>query len=170
MRLFSLVLVVIVSGCVVGPEDGDVGAATEELRGGRGNGGGCHWECPRCPHDGRMCKMMPCSLVCNGQDRQVCGDTRCGPNESCCNASCGICTERDGFCIELFCEPPTTGGCVTDDDCRLFSDYCTGCDCRALSADETDPYCEGPGVLCFADPCMGHAAVCDVATGACVVQ
>ena len=52
------------------------------------------------------------------------------------------------------------GSCATDADCRTFSDYCTGCDCRALPVDAPDPVCPGPGVQCFVDPCMGGGAVC----------
>lgn len=57
--------------------------------------------------------------------------------------------------------------CTTNADCRLEADYCTGCDCRALSSRESLPVCSGPGVRCFADPCMAKAAVCSA--GACVV-
>jgi hypothetical protein len=44
--------------------------------------------------------------------------------------------------------------CQTDADCRAFSDYCTGCHCRALSITEPDPVCDGPGVRCLVDPCQ----------------
>jgi hypothetical protein len=57
--------------------------------------------------------------------------------------------------------------CRTNTDCRLFSDYCTGCDCRALGAGEVDPVCSGPGVRCFADPCLKQNAVCQA--GRCAV-
>jgi hypothetical protein len=60
----------------------------------------------------------------------------------------------------------TPGACASDEDCRLFSDYCTGCDCRALAKGEADPTCDGPGVRCIADPCMNKAATCQ--NGACV--
>ncbi|HQY62385.1 MAG: hypothetical protein IPF92_18815 [Myxococcales bacterium] len=59
-------------------------------------------------------------------------------------------------------------GCVTDADCRLFSDYCTGCDCRALTQSAPDPTCAGPGVRCFADPCGNKVAAC--VAGACVIR
>ncbi len=88
----------------------------------------------------------------------------------CCNPSCGLCTAPGGFCIQTECAPPTTGGCTSDADCRLVADYCTGCDCRSLSTDEPEPTCDGPGVRCFADPCMNLTAACDVATGACVYR
>lgn len=47
-----------------------------------------------------------------------------------------------------------------DADCRLFSDYCTGCDCRALAPGASDPKCKGPGVRCIADPCGRKRAAC----------
>jgi hypothetical protein len=50
--------------------------------------------------------------------------------------------------------------CANDGDCRLFADYCTGCDCRALARGESDPTCAGPGVRCFADPCLQKKAAC----------
>ncbi|HEY3495508.1 MAG TPA: hypothetical protein VGK73_12515, partial [Polyangiaceae bacterium] len=50
--------------------------------------------------------------------------------------------------------------CASDRDCRTFSDYCTGCDCRALANGEPDPVCPGPGVQCFVDPCFNQKAVC----------
>ncbi len=51
-------------------------------------------------------------------------------------------------------------GCKIDSDCRLFADYCTGCDCRALGKGEADPTCSGPGVRCVADPCRSLVARC----------
>jgi len=112
--------------------------------------------------------MMPCYLVCNGPGDR-CGNHFCPQGEVCCNESCGICTPPDGYCTREFCAP-TGPKCRSDADCRLFSDYCTGCDCRALVTGEPAPYCEGPGVRCFADPCMDHAAVCSLPEGKCVVQ
>ena len=67
---------------------------------------------------------------------------------------------------QCMCVPDVPGQCATDADCRLFSDYCTGCDCRALSMDDPDPTCTGPGVRCFADPCMNRTAIC--VNGRCV--
>jgi hypothetical protein len=60
-------------------------------------------------------------------------------------------------------EPPPTppaAECKSDADCRLFSDYCTGCDCRALGPSEPDPTCTGRPVNCIADPCMRRKAEC----------
>jgi len=61
---------------------------------------------------------------------------------------------------------PAAGACTTDADCRVVADYCTGCDCRVLGKGDPDPTCDGPGVRCVADPCMGKSAVCDA--GKCV--
>jgi hypothetical protein len=64
--------------------------------------------------------------------------------------------------------PTEPGACVKDTDCRLFSDYCTGCDCRALSRAERDPTCSGPGVRCLVDPCQRKTAAC--VKGRCVAS
>lgn len=56
--------------------------------------------------------------------------------------------------------PPAPGSCTTDADCRLVSDYCKGCDCRALASDEKPPTCDTAGVQCLVDPCLNRAAVC----------
>jgi hypothetical protein len=95
----------------------------------------------------------------------ACGPKTCPAGQVCCNESCGICTEPGGFCTQQFCEP--AGGCKQDADCRTFSDYCTGCDCRALGKDDKDPTCSGPGVRCLADPCRDKKAVCK--NGQCAV-
>ena len=66
------------------------------------------------------------------------------------------------------CVPEKTkASCTQDSDCRLFDDYCTGCDCRALGTHEKDPVCDGPGVRCFAEPCASHTAAC--VSGTCTV-
>ena len=62
----------------------------------------------------------------------------------------------------------SAGVCRTDADCRTFSDYCTGCDCRALSTCAKDPVCSGPGVRCLVDPCRDKRAVC--LAGRCTVR
>jgi hypothetical protein len=59
---------------------------------------------------------------------------------------------------------PVTTQCTVDTDCRAVADYCTGCDCRVLAASAPDPTCDGPGVKCFADPCMGKVARCEAGT------
>jgi hypothetical protein len=64
----------------------------------------------------------------------------------------------------------TDGGapCTADGDCRLFDDYCMGCDCRALLKTDPDPTCAGPGVRCFAQPCFNHLVACE--HGTCMVK
>ena len=57
--------------------------------------------------------------------------------------------------------------CASDGECRLFSDYCAGCACRALAAGEAEPTCSGKIVQCLVDPCQGKRAVC--AAGACTL-
>lgn len=37
---------------------------------------------------------------------EQCGTVVCPPGLVCCNASCGICTEPGGFCIQIACEQP----------------------------------------------------------------
>jgi hypothetical protein len=61
---------------------------------------------------------------------------------------------------------PAAAACATDADCRVVSDYCEGCACRALASSEADPTCKGTLVQCFVDPCQGQRAVCK--SGACV--
>jgi hypothetical protein len=61
-----------------------------------------------------------------------------------------------------------TAACSADADCRLFSDYCTGCDCRALARGEADPTCAGPGVRCLVEPCRDKKAACE--KGRCLVR
>ena len=154
-----MIAAVSAAACAFAEEEGDNELVTSELR------GGCHWECPRCaPHD-TVCSMRPCQLICNGHGPR-CGNHFCPQGEVCCNESCGICTPPGGFCTMQYCEP-IGRRCDSDADCRLFADYCTGCDCRALLTTELDPTCDGPGVRCFADPCLGQAAVCDLPSGRC---
>lgn len=47
------------------------------------------------------------------------------------------------------CVPvPVKLECTSDKECRLFSNYCEGCECLALSASEPNPICKGhPGRL-----------------------
>ena len=114
-----------------------------------------------------------------------CGAVVCRDGEVCCNESCGICAPPDGSCSQQVCTPappcvdnvlcirglhwsPILCQCVPDDeglcsndsDCRLFDDTCNSCDCRALSTADIDPTCSGPGVACFAAPCINKIAVC----------
>jgi hypothetical protein len=75
----------------------------------------------------------------------------------CCNASCSTCVAPGGACTQQVCVSPT---CAEDNDCRTFSDYCTGCDCRAITKSGPTPPCSGPGVRCLLDPCFNRAARC----------
>ncbi|HSN99530.1 MAG TPA: hypothetical protein VLS89_14640 [Candidatus Nanopelagicales bacterium] len=34
---------------------------------------------------------------------EVCGRSVCGPDQYCCNESCGICAPKGGFCTQQFC-------------------------------------------------------------------
>ncbi len=79
--------------------------------------------------------------------RTIC--PKCKPNQICPKYAC-----------YLDCSSHKPGSCTVSTDCRLFDDYCTGCDCRALSSNEKDPVCSGPGVRCFAQPCLNHTAAC----------
>jgi hypothetical protein len=58
--------------------------------------------------------------------------------------------------------------CTVDADCRLFDDYCRGCECRALGKSDPDPTCAGPGVRCLRQPCADRIAVCE--RGKCAVK
>jgi hypothetical protein len=54
----------------------------------------------------------------------------------------------------------TGDACRVDSDCRVFDDYCTGCNCRALAKGDPDPTCSGPGVRCLVQPCLRKTAAC----------
>jgi hypothetical protein len=100
---------------------------------------------------------------------QFCGSKLCPTGQVCCNASCGICVPRGGFCTQQFCGPVggdeddvgSGGKCETDADCRLVSDYCGGCNCRALSAHGRLPVCTRARVACYANPCKQGLARCE---------
>ncbi len=141
---------------------------------------GCTIVCAPCPG------LDPCPDLCRLEcppGVELCGPAVCVDGNVCCNASCGICTPPDGVCTQQICEPTCVqtqlcirnfhwspnecrcvpdapGACASDADCRLFDDTCTGCDCRALSNDDPDPICNGPGVACFAEPCAFKVAQC----------
>lgn len=91
----------------------------------------------------------------------TCGFSHCPAGTICCNAGCGICGTAP--CPQT---PQACGGCTTNDDCRLFDDYCTGCDCRALAKSDPNPVCNGPAVMCYRQPCGLRVALCQ--SGRCV--
>jgi hypothetical protein len=124
-------------------------------------------ECRRPPgcRPGDVCPAV-CYGVCRRRPEPVqCGAVTCDPGQVCCNASCGICTPPGGACTQQICDPAVE--CLNNSDCRTFSDYCTGCDCRALATSEPDPVCPGPGVQCLIDPCFDQSAQC--VQGQCVL-
>lgn len=67
------------------------------------------------------------------------------------------CEVQDGHAV---CVPGPKVECVSDKECRLFSNYCDGCACLALSASEPNPICKGDIVACFVDPCRNAEAQC----------
>lgn len=137
--LFGLGLVAV--GCSASSDD-SVATVDEGLA------GGCKMVCPKCPPN-KICPMIACYQECNGKPK-TCVQT----------ALCIQGYTWDSKACQCVPSSPQGSSCTTDSDCRVFSDYCTGCDCRALSTSEADPTCSGPGVRCFADPCMNHTAVC----------
>jgi hypothetical protein len=87
-----------------------------------------------------------------------CGDRRCETDEVCCSEACGICTQPGASCDRSAClQAPE---CSKDSDCKVEADYCVDCHCVALNSEEQLAECPGPGVQCFADPCVGKSAVC----------
>jgi hypothetical protein len=105
---------------------------------------------------------IACPAVCYGTCRSAdtgpaCGNTICATGTICCNASCGTCVSPGGGCTKQLCVPPT---CAKDSDCEPVADYCTGCDCRALTKGTTLPVCPGPGVRCLVDPCFRKVSTC----------
>jgi hypothetical protein len=75
------------------------------------------------------------------------------------------CEVQQGHALCVPVPPPAE--CASDKDCRLFSNYCDGCECLALSVSEPNPICKGDIVACFVDPCRGAEASC--VAGQCVL-
>ena len=88
-----------------------------------------------------------------GGSGQACASSAACPTGTSCTTEAGVCNAPPGcdpatgvacpaVCYGT-CEPAGSGGggssCRTDSVCRLFSDYCTGCDCRALGVNDPDP-------------------------------
>jgi hypothetical protein len=183
-----LLAMVMLAGC---------GAAVDEAGTEAALHGGCKSVCPKCK-TGQMCPMIACYLECNAPtpcgptkcgSGQYCCNESCGicaaPGEMCTDLYCdpvqhGNTCVQTQLCIigyhwsEAKCkclsDTPTHGksSCTTDADCRLADDYCTSCACDALSVNDPDPACSGPGVRCLVEPCAGHTAVC--LNGSCSVN
>jgi hypothetical protein len=116
---------------------------------------------------GGVCRPRP--QACLAIFNPVCGCDGQTYSNACQAAAVGVDVASEGAC-RLSCAGPSPapGACETDADCRTFSDYCTGCDCRALSSCQKDPVCPGPGVQCFVDPCRDQTASC--VGGQCVLS
>ena len=143
-----IALALVFSGCAVDPAAEAEGTQVSAIT------GGCHTDCPKC-HPGEVCSLIACRQVCNAHEACV-QNMLCMQGYSWSPARCG-CTPDHGPSL-----------CQTDADCRAVADYCTGCDCRALSTRESLPTCSGPGVRCLADPCANLQAVC--LHGSCSLQ
>ena len=117
--------------------------------------GGCKTICPKCK-PGAVCSKMMCYQECHGKAKTCDIMAKCMAGYTWSDAKCACVVDKKA-------EP----GCATDADCRLVDDYCTGCDCRALLTSQADPVCDGPGVKCFAQPCMNKTAAC--VAGTCTV-
>ena len=50
--------------------------------------------------DGARCQ---CVRAAGSGGGQACGSVTCPTGEVCCNASCGICTPRGGYCTQQVC-------------------------------------------------------------------
>jgi len=124
---------------------------------------GFHWS----PDECQCVPDQPCvdTVLCARGLHWSPAECQCVPDEPCVDTV--LCIRGTHWSPRL-CECVPNGSCDVDQDCRLFSDYCTGCDCRALSNDDADPVCSGPGAECLADPCMGRSVQC--VSGQCVVS
>jgi hypothetical protein len=78
----------------------------------------------------------------------------CGAGDICPQVCYGVCASGSAST-----KPPATQ-CKADADCRTYSDYCEGCNCRVLAKGEDAPKCATKPVNCIADPCMRQRASC----------
>jgi hypothetical protein len=108
-----------IAGCAVdtaAPDQGESIEQTGEAAGGKSctSSAGCNAHQYCTTEDGdcfSACRPgQPCIAVCTGvckrqtaQAGEACGSTICPSGQVCCNASCGICTEPGGVCIQLAC-------------------------------------------------------------------
>ncbi|MGC4064816.1 MAG: hypothetical protein QM784_09260 [Polyangiaceae bacterium] len=120
----------------------------------------------------------------------TCGSKVCAAGQYCCNASCGICAAPGVACIQMACEGAggastggagtggaSTGGvstgvgsCTKDTDCRIYDDYCRGCNCRAVPTNvAVEPSCRPADMVqCLVEPCLKKRAACT--NGQCTVS
>ena len=92
-----------------------------------------------------------------GSGPVACGTQTCTGGSVCCNASCGICTAPDTFCIQIACDPTTVGGTCRDLTCgsdRMCMDTPSGPQCVPVREDP-----------CAASSCPNG---CEVVRGAAV--
>lgn len=85
---------------------------------------------------------------------------QCVPDNPCELVDCrpgDTCVVRNGQAV---CEL-APGGCRTEADCVLWDNYCGGCACDALGHNQRPVTCENP-VNCFARPCEGKVAKCEL--------
>ncbi len=94
--------------------------------------------------------------ICTTQDGVCNPPPGCRPGMVCAAVCYGTCRAATGA--------PPPSPCRTSADCRKLSDYCQGCNCRALSICQADPVCTGGLAYCFADPCSGKEAYCSAGT------
>jgi len=113
---------------------------------------------------GQVCSDRPDVITtCEWREEYACYQT--ATCEAQADGSCGWTKTAD---LDACLAAARPGYCNADSDCRLEDDYCTGCDCRALSRGESLPICSGPGVRCFVQPCLNKTAAC--VNHACVAQ
>jgi hypothetical protein len=96
-----------------------------------------------------------------------CGNALCSKGEYCCNTNCGQCAPTGSLCTEMFCDPPETWACTSDNDCTTKDDYCGGCACRALGPKGALGTCTKGLVNCLLAPCASKSARCE--KGQCTV-
>lgn len=129
---------------------------------------GCHTVCPPCVHAKPPC-MAKCAIICNPQK---CGSSVCAIGEFCCNSSCGICAPAGGACIDIMCTPTKQPRCTTETDCVMYQSFCGNqATCGVyLNGEKSPKICPPAPNVRYADPCLGLVAVCDSATGTCILQ
>ena len=89
-----------------------------------------------------------------------------GAHPSCATILCRAGYVCEESCGSASCVPVTRPECTKDADCRLFSDYCGGCNCLTLGPKEPNPKCTTGQVQCLVDPCRNLEARCE--HGSCV--